>query len=179
MLEAYDSLSCAQHKFQRVHFFCDSKVLVVGWIGLGSFCRCKYATDSRMAWSLAVVWCFSLQAVDTFSGIRGSMSNYYDDYDDIDEMEDDYDMDDPIDDMVDEHQGIRDSDAEDNDYGQPVRFLFFFHILHVLLSLHIAFEMHNSYWTSIISSTATIQACTILNADLAYLLHMLHCYLQW
>ncbi|AQK54875.1 WD repeat-containing protein-like protein [Zea mays] len=51
--------------------------------------------------------------------MRGSMSNYYDDYDDIDEIEDDYDMDDPADDMVDEQRGVRDSDAEDNDYGQP------------------------------------------------------------
>lgn len=49
------------------------------------------------------------------------MSNYYDDYDDIDEIEDDYDMDD----MVDEQRGVRDSDAEDNDYGQPVCILFF------------------------------------------------------
>ncbi|KAL5669049.1 hypothetical protein ACJX0J_021270, partial [Zea mays] len=56
---------------------------------------------------------------DTFFGMRGSMSNYYDDYDDIDEIEDDYDMDDPADDMVDEQRGVRDSDAEDNDYGQP------------------------------------------------------------
>lgn len=53
------------------------------------------------------------------------MSNYYDDYDDIDEIEDDYDMDDPADDMVDEQRGVRDSDAEDNDYGQPVCILFF------------------------------------------------------
>lgn len=71
--------------------------------------------------------------------MRGSMSNYYDDYDDIDEMEDDYDMDDPADDMVDEQRGIRDSDAEDNDYGQPVRFLFF------LSSIACAIESSQSF----------------------------------
>ena len=80
-----------------------------------------------------------LQAGDTFSRMRGSMSNYYDDYDDIDEMEDDYDMDDPADDMVDEQRGIRDSDAEDNDYGQPVRFLFF------LSSIACAIESSQSF----------------------------------
>lgn len=48
------------------------------------------------------------------------MSNYHDDH--IEEMEDDYDMDDPTDDMVDEHQerGVRDSDSEEEDYGPSV-----------------------------------------------------------
>ncbi|TVU28306.1 hypothetical protein EJB05_19819, partial [Eragrostis curvula] len=48
---------------------------------------------------------------------RGSMSNYHEDH--IEEMEDDYDMDDPADDMIDENQerGVRDSDSEDDDYG--------------------------------------------------------------
>ncbi|KAK3155121.1 hypothetical protein QOZ80_2BG0199140 [Eleusine coracana subsp. coracana] len=49
--------------------------------------------------------------------MRGSMSNYHDDH--IEEMEDDYDMDDPADDMIDEHQEreVRDSDSEEDDYG--------------------------------------------------------------
>jgi WD40 repeat protein len=48
------------------------------------------------------------------------MSNYHDDH--IDEMEDDYDMDDPADHMIDEHQdrGVRDSDSEDDDYGPSI-----------------------------------------------------------
>ncbi|RLN09028.1 putative WD repeat-containing protein C2A9.03-like [Panicum miliaceum] len=50
--------------------------------------------------------------------MRGSMSNYHNDH--AEEMEDDYDydMDDPVDDMVDEHQerGFRDSDSDDDDY---------------------------------------------------------------
>ncbi|KAG2661148.1 uncharacterized WD repeat-containing protein C2A9.03-like [Panicum virgatum] len=50
--------------------------------------------------------------------MRGSMSNYHDYH--AEEMEDDYDydMDDPVDDMVDEHQEreFRDSDSDDDDY---------------------------------------------------------------
>uniref|UniRef100_A0A0D9VKC7 Uncharacterized protein n=1 Tax=Leersia perrieri TaxID=77586 RepID=A0A0D9VKC7_9ORYZ len=46
------------------------------------------------------------------------MSNYHEDH--IEEMEDDYDMDDTADDMGEENQerGMRDSDSEDEEYGQ-------------------------------------------------------------
>jgi hypothetical protein len=56
---------------------------------------------------------------------RGSMSNHHNDH--VEEMEDDYDMDDPADDMIDEHQdqGVRDSDSEDDDYGPSVCSPFF------------------------------------------------------
>jgi hypothetical protein len=60
-----------------------------------------------------------------------SMSNYHDDHV---EMEDDYDMDDPADDMVEGNQerGLRDSDSEDEEYGRSVcmsasYFVFFRH----------------------------------------------------
>jgi hypothetical protein len=70
------------------------------------------------------VCCFCLQAREA-SILFGSMSNYHDDH--IDEMEDDYDMDDPADHMIDEHQdrGVRDSDSEDDDYGPSVCSIFF------------------------------------------------------
>jgi hypothetical protein len=46
------------------------------------------------------------------------MSNYHDDH--VEDMEDDYDMDDPADDMGDgpHERGIRDSDSEDEEYGR-------------------------------------------------------------
>lgn len=52
------------------------------------------------------------------------MCMYHEDH--IEDMEDDYDMDEPADDMGDEHQerGIRDSDSEDEEYGQSVCPLF-------------------------------------------------------
>ncbi|VAI60271.1 unnamed protein product [Triticum turgidum subsp. durum] len=45
------------------------------------------------------------------------MSNYHDDH--VEDMEDDYDMDDPAEDMVDAHheRGLRDSDSEDDEYA--------------------------------------------------------------
>ena len=69
------------------------------------------------------------------------MSNYHD-YP-AEEMEDDYDydMDDPVDGMVDEHQerGFRDSDSDDDDdYVRSVCFPF-------ILS---PFMVHASYWVS-------------------------------
>ena len=53
------------------------------------------------------------------------MSNYHDDH--LEEMEDDHDMDDPADYMVDEQyeREVRDSDSEDGDHDQLVRFLLF------------------------------------------------------
>ena len=69
------------------------------------------------------------------------MSNYHDYH--AEEMEDDYDydMDDPVDGMVDEHQerGFRDSDSDDDDdYVRSVCFPF-------ILS---PFMVHASYWVS-------------------------------
>ena len=62
------------------------------------------------------------------SPLRGSMCNYHDYH--AEEMEDDYDydMDDPVDDMVDEHQEreFRDSDSDDDDYVRSVCFPFYF-----------------------------------------------------
>ena len=48
------------------------------------------------------------------------MSNYHDDH--VEDMEDDYDMEDPADDMVDGHheRAARDSDSEDEEYGRLV-----------------------------------------------------------
>lgn len=48
------------------------------------------------------------------------MSNYHDDH--VEDMEDDYDMDDPAEDMVDAHheRGLRDSDSEDEEYAHSV-----------------------------------------------------------
>lgn len=48
------------------------------------------------------------------------MSNYHEDH--IEEMEDDYDMDDTADDMGEENyeRGMRDSDSEDEEHGQSV-----------------------------------------------------------
>jgi hypothetical protein len=55
------------------------------------------------------------------------MSYYHDDH--AEEMEDDYDydMDDPVDDIVDEHQdrGFMDFDSDDDNYAHSVCFLFF------------------------------------------------------
>ena len=69
------------------------------------------------------------------------MSNYHDYH--AEEMEDDYDydMDDPVDGMVDEHQerGFRDSDSDDDDdYVRSVCFPF-------ILS---PFMVRASYWVS-------------------------------
>ena len=86
--------------------------------------------------------CFGLQGGKScISPMRGSMSNYHDYH--AEEMEDDYDydMDDPVDGMVDEHQerGFRDSDSDDDDdYVRSVCFPF-------ILS---PFMVHASYWVS-------------------------------
>jgi hypothetical protein len=88
---------------------------------------CKYAIDVSEGMIAHGGVLFLFAGKSRISPMRGSMSYYHDDH--AEEMEDDYDydMDDPVDDIVDEHQdrGFMDFDSDDDNYAHSVCFLFF------------------------------------------------------